>query len=160
LALAAVLLVVGWLAPPSLAQPAPETITLAKSLLEATRAAQNGDQMTARTMEMFSAALNEANPGRGPEIADLLNQVVAPELRAALPAMDDAMARAFAQNFSADELKQLVAFYRSDIGRKFVSRQPEIYRAQGEAGQALMARIGQKVIEAAEAHGLRRPQGF
>jgi uncharacterized protein len=145
-------------ASPSFAATDPEAVRLSKALLEATHAAEGGDQMTSRAIEMFSGALNEANPGRGPQIADLLNQVVAPEIRAALPGMYDATAQAFAANFSVEELKQLLAFYQSDVGRKFVERQSEIYRVQAEAGQAMMGRVEQKLIQAVDARGLRRPQ--
>ena len=45
------------------------------------------------------------------------------------------LAEVYARNFSVDEIHDLVAFYRSPIGQKFIERQSTITNESTAAGQ-------------------------
>jgi hypothetical protein len=140
----------------------PEAMQLAHQILDLTHASAMAEQMLSQMMQGLGNELNRANPGRQAEVRAVLNQVVAPEFRQAQPGLMDQNAKAYADTFSVDELKQIVAFYQTDFGRKMADKQPALSRAQGEIddrfGQQFFQRVGPKLDQALAAHRLRSPQ--
>jgi hypothetical protein len=57
----------------------------------------------------------------------------------------------YAQRFTAPELKQLLTFYRTPVGRKLAAKLPEI---MGEAGKKVGEVIPQRLPAALKRHGL------
>lgn len=141
----------------------PETTQLAHQILELTHASAMADQMFSQMMKGLAGELNQANPGRQADVQAVLNQVLTPEFRLAAPELMEQNAQAYADNFSVDELKQIVAFYQSDLGRKMADKQPALVRAQSEIGerfgQQFFQRVGPKLDQAVAARRLRSPQG-
>jgi hypothetical protein len=54
-----------------------------------------------------------------------------------LKAMGPALVRIYAQTFSEAELRQLVAFYQTPVGRKLATVSPELTRRGAEVGAAV-----------------------
>jgi hypothetical protein len=53
--------------------------------------------------------------------------------------------------FSSDDLKELVAFYKSPIGEKFVKLMPQIYQeSSAKTNEVLIPRIQAVIRQAAE----------
>ena len=76
--------------------------------------------------EPLLGQLQQMNVTR-PEIQQDLNQVVEmlrPEVELQKQQMITAAARIFAERFSEAELKDIVTFYKSPTGQKFVEQQP------------------------------------
>jgi uncharacterized protein len=48
--------------------------------------------------------------------------------------LEDQMVKLYAEIYSEEELRELIAFYRSPIGRKTLAKMPEIMRRGGELG--------------------------
>ena len=67
------------------------------------------------------------------------------------PEMKQWSAEIYAQRFTAAELKQLLTFYRTPVGRKLASKLPEI---MGEAGKKVSEVIPQRLPAALKRHGL------
>ncbi|HTL30050.1 MAG TPA: DUF2059 domain-containing protein [Tepidisphaeraceae bacterium] len=66
-------------------------------------------------------------------------------------AIKEDMANLYCDEFSADELKQLTAFYKTPIGQKLADKQPVLMAKSGELGQKrVQAHIGelQQAIQA------------
>jgi len=149
---------------PARADTDPEALKTAKAILEATNASATGTQMITVLMKSLTGILTASNPGKGQEISDILNQVVLPEFQKSMPDLVELTAHTYADNFSAAELKQILAFYQTDIGKKLIQRQPEIVREQISVGQTfaatLMARVHDKMLDALKAKGLQKPQGI
>ncbi|HEY1905849.1 MAG TPA: DUF2059 domain-containing protein [Myxococcaceae bacterium] len=61
----------------------------------------------------------------------------------------------YARNFTASELKELIAFYRTTLGQKLATRLPTI---MGEVGKRVSDIIPQRMPAALKKHGLL-PQG-
>jgi hypothetical protein len=63
----------------------------------------------------------------------------------------DGIALIYARNFTADELRQLTAFYRGPIGQKFLEKMPQIAQesmAMGQKfGQELAGNLRDRIIE-------------
>ncbi len=53
----------------------------------------------------------------------------------------DQMASVYARNFTPDEMRQLVAFYRSPLGQKFLEKMPTVMQESMLVGQAFGQRI-------------------
>jgi uncharacterized protein len=53
----------------------------------------------------------------------------------------------YSRHFSDDDIKQLIAFYDSPIGKKLVLEQPLIARESFDAGQQWGRKIGAKVMQ-------------
>jgi hypothetical protein len=67
------------------------------------------------------------------------------------PEMKEWSADIYAQRFTAKELKELLAFYRTPVGRKLASKLPEI---MGEAGKKVSVVLPQRLPGALKRHGL------
>ncbi|HTJ64644.1 MAG TPA: DUF2059 domain-containing protein [Alphaproteobacteria bacterium] len=141
----------------------PEATQLAHQILDLTHASAMADQMLSQMTQGLAGDLNQANPGRQADVQALINQVVTPEFRQAVPGLMEQNAKAYADNFSVDELKQIVAFYQTDLGRKMADKQPALAKAQAEIddrfGQQFFQRVGPKLDQALAARRLRSPQG-
>lgn len=102
-----------------------------------------------QTMEMSAPAQRAANPQIPAEFWDRFLGAVR-ERRGELESL---IVPIYDRHFSTDELRQLLAFYRSPIGQKMLTEQPAIARDAMDAGrvwgQQLGMEIGQKM--AAEA---------
>ena len=60
-------------------------------------------------------------------------------------------AEIYAQRFTVPELKEMLAFYRTPVGRKLASKQPEI---MGEAGKKMSVVLPERLPGALRRHGL------
>jgi uncharacterized protein len=67
------------------------------------------------------------------------------------PEMKQWSAEIYAQRFTRAELKELLAFYRTPVGRKLASKLPEI---MGEAGKKMSEVLPQRLPAALRRHGL------
>jgi hypothetical protein len=141
----------------------PEATQLAHQILDLTHASAMADQMLSQMTQGLAGELNQVNPGRQADVQAVVGQVVTPEFQQALPGLMEQNAKAYVDNFSVDELKQIVAFYQTDLGRKMADKQPALARAQGEIderfGQQFFQRVGPKLDQALAARRLRSPQG-
>jgi uncharacterized protein len=140
----------------------PAALTLARQLLDAMHVSATSDQMVQQMMASMGAGLEASNPGKGAEVQKLLNEVLLPEISKIKPEMLEASANIYAANFSADELKQLLAYYRSDIGRKMIERLPTMIQEQGQVARAMIGKmmpdIQAKLQAAIAARGLNGPK--
>ncbi len=158
---AAITLTVITVAPARAAEP--QAMQLAHQILDATHASAMADQMLSQMMEGMAGGLNQANPGRQAEVQSVLNEVVATEFRRAIPDLMEQNAQAYADTFSVDQLKQIVAFYQTPLGRTMAEKQPALTRAQGDVdngfGRTFFERVGPRLDQALAAHRLISPRG-
>jgi hypothetical protein len=80
------------------------------------------------------------------EVEQIVDQVIMPSLRALAPAIQAISVKAYEDNFSVDEMKQLEAFYRSPIGKTLVAREPAISSQTFAASTALIRDEMQQVV--------------
>jgi hypothetical protein len=141
----------------------PQATQLAHQILDATHASAMADQMLSQMLEGMAGGLNQANPGRQAEVQAVLNDVVATEFRRAIPDLIEQNAQAYVDTFSVDQLKQIVAFYHTDLGRMMADKQPALARAQGDIdnsfGREFFERVGPRLDQALAARRLIGPHG-
>ena len=89
------------------------------------------------------------------EVAPIIDQVLMPEMQAQAPALSAAVIGIWASDFTADELRQLRAFYATPLGAKLLRTQPLIAQQSIAAGQAWGRQVAQEAL-ARHADELRR----
>jgi hypothetical protein len=102
-----------------------------------------------------------ANPGHEKEVRDFMTNYYMPAVRKRLPELGDLMAEEWARYFTAEELGQLTAFYRSDIGQKLIAVQPQLMQDGLRLGQAWGGKVAREVLRKFEPElkhrGLKSP---
>ena len=153
-------------APPSEATPGedPARLQIARQVVDATHASSFADRMLDQMKTGLTNSLNAVNPGRGPDVAAVVNDTFVPAFRAKLPQLTDAIIHVYAENFNVEELKEILAFYQSDIGKKLVERTPKMVQEQAQISQLIiggeMPEINAAVAGALDKHGLKKPNGM
>jgi hypothetical protein len=127
LRLAAVLLVACAVGGAALAQPAPSASAMAtaRELVETKGGTTMFDPVIVSVVEQTKGALLQTNPQLAKDLNDVSNQ-----LRTEFaPRRDELMtyaARLYAERFSEQELKDTLAFYKSPLGKKMTTVEPQV----------------------------------
>ncbi len=137
-------------------QPSPEAMTLARELVETIRLA---DQFKALLPAVLASLKPSIVQGR-PEVArdyDVVAPVLAKGFEARLGELIDAVTQIYAKNFTPDEMRTLLAFYRTPTGAKLLEKTPSLTQQTMAAGQAFGRSVGsdlqQQMIEALRKKG-------
>ena len=69
--------------------------------------------------------------------------------------LEDVLVGIYDRHFSTAEIRQLVAFYQTPVGRKLLDEQPTILRESMLAGQEWGQRIGFQVAQQLEKEGVK-----
>jgi len=83
-------------------------------------------QMLDQLSPNLTQLIQQANPGKEAEVAEVINRFIMPKMKARLPEVIEEGAKVYAKHFSAEEITQLIAFYKSPLGQKLVREQPLI----------------------------------
>lgn len=104
-------------------------------LLEVTGAIAMGSQM----VDQLLAIQAQAQPNIPSQVwADMRTEINFDEF-------EPAMVQIYDKHFTADEIGQLLAFYESEIGRRFIEKQPAIVQDSMAAGQTWAIGIQEKL---------------
>jgi hypothetical protein len=106
-------------------QPSPNAIAMAKELMAAKGATAMFDPLVPGIVESTKNALVPANPSLFKD----LNEVAAKlrtELASRRDEIVDEIARLYAQRFTEAEIKDVLAFYKSAVGKKFAAEEPAV----------------------------------
>jgi hypothetical protein len=122
-------------------------VTLIRQLLNEVHAVD----MAVTAMETSLPAQRAANP----RIPAVFWDRFAALARSRAPQLGDVLLVVYDRHFSTDELRQLLAFYRSPIGRKLLDAQPGILRESMAAGQEWGQKVGAEVADQLAAEGIR-----
>jgi hypothetical protein len=111
----------------ALAQPAPSAsaISTAKELVETKGGAAMFDPVIISVVEQTKAALVQTNP----QLTKDLNDVAAQLRTEFIPKRDELMTQAaklYADRFSEQELKDMLTFYKSALGKKMIAVEPQV----------------------------------
>lgn len=135
---------------PGLSAPSADSLAAARELIRVMKAT---DQFKVLLPSLF-AALKPAIVQNRPEVAKHFDAIVPMMTAAAIRRVDllaELLAGVYARNFNADELHDLIAFYRTPTGQKLIARQPVIAReslaAGREFGQELTRDLKQQIID-------------
>jgi hypothetical protein len=85
-------------------------------LVQLKPALTNGDPSAVRDFDMLAPSITASLEKRLPEFVDMIAYV-------------------YAENFTADDMRQMIAFFESPVGQKFVKKQPGLIAQSMAAGQ-------------------------
>ena len=80
------------------------------------------------------------------------------EMKRSFPELEEPVIASYDANFSADEIKQLVAFYQSPVGRKIVVQLPQLMQQSVTMGQSWGQQAGVRAVERIRA--LAKQKGY
>jgi hypothetical protein len=144
-------------AAPSWAQSKdPVALVKAKELLEVSNLVAMRDQMVALVEAQIAALVREANPGEEAKVDQAVSDLIRPALRQRMPEYLDLAAGIYADHFTRNELDQLLAFYKSPLGRKLMREQDKLVPAMTEMARTWVNRVGNDVLKAASQGLLKR----
>lgn len=109
----------------------PEHVALARELVDI------NDQNKIYEMTLIQAGIQSSKTIlRGnPEIKEQVNEAIAQTISSYTDEKDDLMnqiARIYAQQFTVEELQEIIDFFQTDVGKKYVEAQPEISQDFGQ----------------------------
>jgi hypothetical protein len=121
--------------PAAAQQVTPESLAASRELMALTRSDQTLDQVISMMLPQISQMLVQSNPEKGPVIESILSEFLLPEMRKSVPGAIDDIAKLYARTFTEAELRDVIAFYKSPTGQKFIERQPALLTELNMAGQ-------------------------
>ena len=143
-------------APAKVEAISPERLDLARRFMAVTDTTDILDSYREMLFQASSAGedLGAKEKAKVQRRIDRYLALAGPTIRAGEPALVDAYARAYAREFSADELRQLIAFAQTPAGRHYIDRydlllmSDEITDAQRKLGEDLapvMEQLGKEM---------------
>jgi hypothetical protein len=116
-------------------RPAPDTslderLLVAWELLQVTQAEKQFESTILNTLKTFGASLKKAQPAKSAEI-DATLRVVSEKMVLRKSQFMEVLAPLYVEAFSVQELREIVAFYKSATGQKIVREQPLLLRKSG-----------------------------
>ena len=69
------------------------------------------------------------------------------EFKKSLSDLEEPVIAIFDKNFTDDEIKQLIAFYKTPLGQKVVTEMPVVMQQSAQLGQTWGAQVGERVAE-------------
>ena len=135
----------------------PEQLAAARELLDVIGA----KDMITKTFETLgpleAAEIRRRNPNVSEKALTVFSTAMQQELAASNGQLIDICAELYAEHFTTDELHQITAFYRSDVGRKFAATAPqmmqELMPIARHFGQDVGRRVEQRVNEQLKSQG-------
>jgi hypothetical protein len=99
------------------------------------------DQMVGAMSAGVAELILSANPGKEAEIGPVVEAYFTPLLRQNFGQLSDVPATEFARSFTPAELDQLLAFYRSPLGQKYLQAQAKVQIDMTTAGPTLTRQL-------------------
>jgi uncharacterized protein len=139
-------------------KPAAEAMSAAKELIVIMRAADRFKTAMPLILQALKPAIVQGRPEVERDYDAVAKQVL-DEATGMFGELAELLAGIYASNFTASELRELTAFYRSPIGQKLADRHPAITQQSVVAGQTwgqgLSEHAAPKIIEELRKKGHR-----
>lgn len=110
-------------------QLTPEAASLGTQLVQLSGIGRTFDQLLPNIADQAKNGFIRANPQMQLGIIEVVDRV-ALTLVSRRPELDQQLAKVWAAAFTEDEMRQLVDFYKSDLGKKFADVEPELLGVQ------------------------------
>lgn len=106
-------------------QPTPAAIDTARQVLELKGAKDIYDPMLVGVIEQAKNLFLQTNPALGKDLNEVAARMRA-EYAPRLAELTNEVARSYAQRFTEQELREILAFYKTPLGRKLLAEEPRI----------------------------------
>jgi hypothetical protein len=126
-------------------QPSPGAIAAAKELLDLKGAVRMFDPLVPGIIETVKNNYLQTNPALFKDLSEVAAQLRT-ELAAKRADIISQVAVLYAQRFSEQELKDVVAFYKTPSGKKFVSEEPTVIEQSLATAQGWSQKLSEEVL--------------
>jgi hypothetical protein len=126
-------------------QPTPAALASAKELISITGATTLFSPLIAGVVEQAKILYLQQNPALSKDLNDIATQMRT-DLQPRFSELTDEVARQYAVNFTEQELKDILAFYKTTAGKKLLTTQPKIVDASMKFAQDWANTLSDQVI--------------
>ncbi len=122
-------------------------------LMEVTGGAKLGQQMASAVSQQFLQAFAQGHPDLPPRVVDIAKEVMEQEIAKAFEGPDSLVTQLvpiYAKHFSHEDIRGLLAFYDSDLGRRAIAEMPALLQESMQVGRRWGADVGPRVQAAVE----------
>jgi len=124
--------------------PSPDAMAAAHELIVTMRAADFFKTIMPALMQSFKPAIVQNRPQVERDY-DAIVPLMLEGMNARLNELNEQIAAVYARNFTADELREAVAFYRGPTGQKIVQKLPALLQESMAVGQRFGQSIGNEL---------------
>jgi hypothetical protein len=117
-----------------------DSMPAARELVTVMRTTDQMKQVLPRIMQALRPAVIQGRADMEHDF-DIVMPILLEGMSARLGELTDEMAATYSRNFTADEMRQMTAFYRSPVGQKFLEKMPAIMQEGLTQGQAWGQRV-------------------
>jgi uncharacterized protein len=114
--------------------PSPDVAAAARELVVTVRAADQLKTMMPIIMQQLKPAIVQGRPQVEKDY-DAIMPLILDRMAAHSNEFVDLVAAIYARNFTAEEIREVTAFYRSPVGQKFLEKMPAVTQESFAAGQ-------------------------
>lgn len=121
--------------------PSPEALAAAKELIIASKATEQIKTLTPMLMQQMKPMIVQGRP-QVERSYDEIMPVIMEAMNAKLDTFMDATAIVYANQFTAAEMREIAAFYRTPIGQKLLQKLPIVMQQTMQVGQKFGESLG------------------
>ena len=142
---------------PAVAQsaPAPANFQLAREVVLASGATRSFEGVIPSILQQSLSVFVQQNPDLQKELTEA-TKTIAPGLEKRASEIVDIIASVYATRFSQAELKELLAFYQSTVGKKFVTLLPNVLEESFIKTQEWGGKLSEQVVQQLRAEMKKR----
>lgn len=126
-------------------QPTPAALATAKELITVTGANAIFNPLIAGVVEQAKILYLQQNPGLAKDLNEIAAKMRA-EMAPRFTELNDEVARIYAADFSEQELKDILAFYKSPAGQKLLEKQPTAVDNSMKFAQTWANKLSDEVV--------------
>lgn len=126
-------------------QPSPAAVATAKELIKVTGATQLFNPLIAGVVEQAKLLYLQQDP----QLSKDLNEIAAKmrtDLQPRFSELSDEVALLYASNFTEQELKDILVFYKSPAGQKMLQAQPQVIDSSMKFAQTWANKLSDEVV--------------
>jgi len=126
-------------------QPSAASMSTARELITITGATALFSPLIAGVVEQAKVLFLQQDPSLGKDLNDISGKIRT-DLQPRFTELTDEVARLYATNFTEQELKEVLAFYKTPSGKKLLNEQPKIVDSSMKFAQDWANKLSDQVI--------------
>jgi uncharacterized protein len=123
-----------------------ENIALAQNIMTVTKTTDRISFMLDALMPVMMDMLHKSEPDLSNDMIVEIRAALRDEMEKSVPSFLAAEACVYAQHFTADDMKAMIAFYTSPVGTRFLAATPDIAKQSMAIGQAWGEQSGRAAL--------------
>ncbi len=127
-------------------QPSATAIATARQIVVVTGAMASFDPLVAGVIEQARLLYLQQNPSLGKDLNEIAEKMRI-DLRPRFAELTNEVTREYVTNFTEAELKDVLAFYESPVGKKLLERQPIMLNASTKYAQDWANKLSEEVVK-------------